>query len=122
MCLTVRSGPNIDIISFYHLLTIPAIIVAIASARYSCTLPALAPKAARAVSRWQDLWKAAMSKVDEEELHPSGLVKHTNEMHWLAKRLIEVSVGGKEDAAYFRGIAHESVEEFHALIKELQGK
>ena len=118
--MAVRPGLNIKLPAPHQLLTHPAILVLIASARFNCTLPALAPKAARAVSRGQGLWKAAVSKVGEEELASSGLVKHSNELCWLAKRLIEASVGGKEDAAYFKGVAHESLEELHALLKEMQ--
>lgn len=90
------------------------------SARFSCTLPALAPKALRAVARWKDLWRAAIAKVGKEEVEASGWAKHSTEMCWLAEKLIEISAAGKEDSEYFRGVAHESLEELHTVIRELQ--
>ena len=118
--MAVGPGPDTKLPVSHQPLTFAAILRLIASARLNCTLPALAPKAARAVSRWQDLWKAAMSKVDEVECESSVFLKHSNEMCWLAKRQIEMSADGKEDAAYFKGVAHESLEELHDLVKVLQ--
>ena len=63
-----------------------------------------------------------MSKIEKQEMESSGLVKHSAEMCWLARKNIELSVSGKEDSGYFSGVAHESLEELHTLIRELQRK
>ncbi|KAL2112931.1 hypothetical protein VUR80DRAFT_6053 [Thermomyces stellatus] len=97
-----------------------ALFAVVSSARFSCTLRALAPTAMRATCRWQDFWKAAVSKVDEGELEFSGLAKYSAEMCWLARKNIELAVTGKEDLGYLRDVAHESLEEVHTLIRELQ--
>lgn len=101
-------------------LTDSALFAVVSSARFSCTLRALAPTAMRATCRWQDFWKAAVSKVDEGELEFSGLAKYSAEMCWLARKNIELAVTGKEDLGYLRDVAHESLEEVHTLIRELQ--
>ena len=61
-----------------------------------------------------------MVKVDREELETSGLLKHSVEICWLGRRLVEMSVAGKEDAAYFQSVAHDSLDELHGLVRELQ--
>lgn len=76
----------------------------------------------RATRRWEDLWKAAVSGIDGREMESSGLVKHSAEMCWLARKNIELSVSGREDSGYFSGVAHESLDPLHALIKELHRK
>lgn len=80
----------------------------------------MAPKTLRALSRWKVLWEAAATKVGKEEMDTSGWAKHSREMCWLAVSLVEMSAAGKEDAAYFKGVSHESLEELHDVIKTLQ--
>ena len=82
----------------------------------------MASKALRATYRWEELWKGAVSKVNKDELESSGLVKHSMEMCWLTRKYIDVSITGKEDAAYFKGVAHESLEELHRLVRDFQEK
>lgn len=103
------------------MLTVLGIQVLIASARLNRTLPLLAHNALRALSRWQGLWNAAIATGNKEELESSPLAKHSPQMCWLAKRIVEVSAAGKEDAVYFRTLSHESSAELHALIRELRG-
>lgn len=105
---------------WYSILAIPGIQVLIASARHSRTLPFLASKALRALSRWQDFWNSAVKKASKEEVDSSPLAKHSPQMCWLARRIVEVSAAGREDAAYFKTPSHESSAELHALMKELQ--
>lgn len=102
-------------------MTVPGLQVLIASARLSRTLALLAPKVLRALSRWQHLWNAAVAKASKEEVESSPLAKHSPQMCWLARRIVEVSAAGREDAAYFRTLSHESSAELHALVKELRG-
>ncbi|SPO01552.1 uncharacterized protein DNG_04225 [Cephalotrichum gorgonifer] len=100
-------------------LVMDAFHIVIGSARLTCTLPPLAPKALRAISRWQGLWDIAVATADKEDPVVSVMTKHGTEMCWLARKLVEVSVEGKEDAAYFQGVAHKSLVEVHGLVRDL---
>lgn len=99
----------------------PGIHVLIASIRLSRTLPILTHKALRLLSRWQDLWNAALATGNKKEIESSPLVKHSPQIFWLARKIVEVSAAGKDDAAYFQTVCHESSAELHALIRQLRG-
>ncbi|KAL8383706.1 hypothetical protein RB595_010758 [Gaeumannomyces hyphopodioides] len=90
----------------------------IRSARFANLLPASAPVIVRAVSRWEALWDRAARGFTPEELSRRGLVRHSGELCWLAKKMLAVLVSGAaEDSGYFQGVAHDSLEELHAFLR-----
>ncbi|KLU90765.1 hypothetical protein MAPG_10616 [Magnaporthiopsis poae ATCC 64411] len=92
----------------------------IRSARFANLLPASAPVIVRAISRWQALWDRAARGLTPEELSRRGLVRHSGELCWLAKKMLAVLVSGAadaEDSGYFQGVAHDSLEELHGFLR-----
>ncbi|TLD18656.1 hypothetical protein PspLS_10283 [Pyricularia sp. CBS 133598] len=89
------------------------------NARFASILPAAAPVVGRAIDRWQQLWELAARGLTAEELSRRGLVRHSGELCWLARMILDVSM--TEDAegssAYLQGVAHDSLEELHAFLR-----
>lgn len=81
------------------------------------TIPAIQ----RATDRWQELWQESVSRLDDEELRTSGLVRHCGEYCWLARALLQHAQEGKDRASpYYQRIGHETPKELHDLLRELR--
>lgn len=90
----------------------------IRGARFANLLPASEPVIVRAVARWQRLWDRAARGLTAEELSRRGLVRHSGELCWLAKKMLAALVSGAaEDSGYFQGVAHDSLEELHGFLR-----
>ncbi|KAH9437406.1 hypothetical protein MCOR02_001061 [Pyricularia oryzae] len=89
------------------------------NARFASILPAAAPVVARAIDRWQELWDLAARGLTAEELSRRGLVRHSGELCWLARVMLDVSMSedAERSSAYLQGVAHDSLEELHAFLR-----
>jgi hypothetical protein len=86
-------------------------------------LPTTMPTLSRAASRWQDLWRDAAGRLSPEELRKGGLARHGPELCWLARKFAEAAASGDTrltESSYLSGVAHESIDELHAVIKRLR--
>lgn len=93
---------------------------AIGNARFVGLLPLSAPALLRGLDRWEELWRAVVRQLDAEKLRRSGLVRHSGEMCWLARKLVECSTSGRDrELAYFRTVGHESLGPLHTMLREL---
>ncbi|GAB1320959.1 Zn(2)-C6 fungal-type domain-containing protein [Madurella fahalii] len=98
-----------------------AMMSVIATARLMSLLPVSAPAILRAIDRWEELWGTVAGRVDPEQLRMSGYARHSGEMCWVARRLVEFSLSGRDrTSAYFQRIGHDSPDELHALLRELR--
>lgn len=94
----------------------------IGTARLQLLLQSSIPVFQRATDRWQELWRATVSHLDDETLRMSGFVRHCGEFCWLAKALLEHALAGKDKTTpYFQRIGHETRKELHDLLRELRG-
>lgn len=89
------------------------------NARFASILPAAAPVVARAIDRWQELWELAARGLTAEELSRRGLVRHSGELCWLARMMLDVSMSedAERSSAYLQDVAHDSLEELHAFLR-----
>ncbi|KAI6354927.1 hypothetical protein MCOR25_008413 [Pyricularia grisea] len=89
------------------------------NARFASILPAAAPVVARAIGRWQELWELAARGLTAEELSRRGLVRHSGELCWLARMMLDVSMSedAERSSAYLQDVAHDSLEELHAFLR-----
>lgn len=95
--------------------------IMLGAARATCLLETSAPAILRALDRWQELWRATVGQMDSEQLRMSGFVRHTEEFCWLARKLIEYSLSGRDQTSpFFQGSGHESLKELHDLLRELR--
>ncbi|KAL2021720.1 hypothetical protein VTK56DRAFT_6663 [Thermocarpiscus australiensis] len=93
----------------------------IACARLMTLLRSSASAILRALDRWQELWRATAGTLDAEHLRRSGFVRHSGELHWLARKLVEHSLSGKDKtSAYLQGVDHETLNELHEFLRELR--
>lgn len=85
-------------------------------------LPTSAPAILRAIDRWEELWQAAAGRMDPDRLRMSGFVRHSGEMCWLARKLVEFCLSGRDRTSpYFQRTGHDSPDELHGLLRELWG-
>jgi hypothetical protein len=81
------------------------------------TMPALQ----RATDRWDELWRAVVGQLDEEEVRRSGFVRHCGEFCWLAKAMLEYARAGKDKTCpYYQKMGHDTPKELHDLLRELR--
>jgi len=82
-----------------------------------------APSIFRATTRWQEMWAVAAGPLSEEQLRGSGLARYSPEMCWLMRKMIEAAMTGDKrltESKYYQGVAHDSLEELHSLIREFR--
>ncbi|KAK4039508.1 hypothetical protein C8A01DRAFT_16525 [Parachaetomium inaequale] len=103
-------------------LVISALHVMISAAGLMSLLQTSTPALQRATDRWQELWDAAVSHINDEQLRISGFPRHSGEYYWLARGLLKYSLEGKDKSSpYYRRIGHETPKELHDLLRELRG-
>lgn len=91
---------------------------AIISARFACLLPTAASAILRATTRWQELWDVAVGRIDSVQLARSGIVRHSGELCWLARKVVEISIAPGERPAYLEGMAYDSLVELHSFLRK----
>lgn len=76
---------------------------------------------ARAVERWQALWDGVVREMGEEAVRRCGLARHSPELAWLVRKMVE-GRGDKriKGARYLGGVAHEGLEELWELVQGLR--
>ncbi|AEO57307.1 hypothetical protein MYCTH_2303305 [Thermothelomyces thermophilus ATCC 42464] len=117
----VKGFPLKNLTCLDHLILSTAIHVMIGSARFVSLLRPCIPVLRRAIDRWQELWHATVSKIDDEELRTSGFFRHCGEYGWLARALLKESLEGKDrDSPYYRRIGHATPKELHDLLRKLR--
>ena len=85
-------------------------------------LQAAMPALQRAADRWEELWRATVGLLGDEELRMSGLVRHSDEFCWLAKAMLQHSRDGKDGTVpYYQRIGHDSPKELHDFVRLLRG-
>ena len=93
----------------------------IGTARFMSLLQCSAPAILRATDRWEELWRATAGRLGDEKLRMIGFARHSGEFCWLARKLVEYSLAGKDKTSpYFQGVGHESLKELHELVRELK--
>jgi hypothetical protein len=94
----------------------------IGTARLYSLLQSSIPTIQRATDRWEELWRATVSHIDDETVRVSGFVRHCGEFGWLARAFLEHAQAGKDKISpYFQRIGHETSKELHDLLRELRG-
>ncbi|KAL2158174.1 hypothetical protein VTH06DRAFT_4742 [Thermothelomyces fergusii] len=103
-----------------HLILSTAIHVMIGSARFVSLLRPCIAVLRRAIDRWEELWHATISQIDDEELRTSGFFRHCGEYSWLGRAFLKRSLAGKDrDSPYFRRIGHDTPKELHDLLLDI---
>ncbi|KAL2195411.1 hypothetical protein P885DRAFT_70512 [Corynascus similis CBS 632.67] len=117
----VEGFPLKNISCLDHLLLVSAIHVMIGYSRLISLLPPCIPVLHRAIDRWEELWHATTSRIDDEQLRTSGFFRHCGEYAWLARALLKHSAEGKDrESAYYQRIGHDTPKELHDLLRELK--
>ncbi|KAL2189182.1 hypothetical protein L209DRAFT_802490 [Thermothelomyces heterothallicus CBS 203.75] len=117
----VKGFPLKNLTCLDHLILSTAVHVMIGSARFVSLLRPCIPVLRRAIDRWQELWHATVSQIDDEELRTSGFFRHCGEYGWLARALLKESLEGKDrDSPYYRRIGHATPKELHDLLRKLR--
>jgi hypothetical protein len=83
-------------------------------------LPASTSALSTAISRWGEIWKTVATSLGPDRLRKSGLARHSPELCWLAKKIVEGVASGDErllKAKYLEEVAHDSLDELHELIQ-----
>lgn len=82
-----------------------------------------APAIFRATTRWQEMWAVVAGPLSIEQLRESGLARYSPEMCWLMRKMIEAAMTGDErltKSKYYQGVAHDSLDELHSLIRQFR--
>lgn len=82
------------------------------------TLPLVSPSILRAISRWQALWEAVTSKVDQDCFQVTGMSRQCSEFCYLLQKIIQVSLSGSKLPPYLERVGHDSLAELYNFILE----
>ncbi|KAK5994657.1 Transcription factor [Cladobotryum mycophilum] len=99
-------------------LAIISLCTMIVNAHTMFTMSSSAPAFLAALSRWEELWDMATASIHMERLSKMGIARHSGEICWFARRIVEVSVSGQGLPAFLRRIGHDSMAEVHEFIVE----
>lgn len=75
------------------------------------------PALMRAIARWQELWVDTTKELGTEALLKTGMVRHSNEMCCLTRKVVEASVNQSRHV-YFRKVGHQSLTEIFSFLME----
>lgn len=84
------------------------------------TTSSVAPSMVKALSRWQRMWKIAISKTGAGTVNTSGIERYSEEHCWTALRMLEAMASPEDIHPYLRRVGHNSLAEFHAFLVQAQ--